>query len=112
MVTKDGMDRPAPPPNTDTHNHRPSPAVPPRLLPAEFAPALLQLMGTAPPPGGTPEPIRLGDIALPEADLRLQLAAALWEGGVLATLSRAAAAQGKRAAAEAGGQGGKRQKKR
>jgi hypothetical protein len=56
------------------------------VFPAEFGPALVQLLGTArdaAPTGSSARPLRVRDIALPAAELQLQLAAALWGAGVL-----------------------------
>lgn len=76
------------------------------VFPADFLPALEQLLATAPPPGALAAAggVAVRDIALPTADLRLQLAAALYEEGVLCTLPRASTKQGgKKAAASRGG---------
>lgn len=70
------------------------------VFPAEFAPALVQLLATAPDAapapaasgsgggggagGGAGRPLAVRAIALPDPELQLQVAAALWEAGVLA----------------------------
>jgi hypothetical protein len=75
------------------------------VFPAEFAPALVQLLATAPDAAeqggssagaqsGQPKVVR--DIALPDGELRLQVATALWEAGMLRTLPPEEAQQPKK----------------
>ncbi|PRW61282.1 bifunctional lysine-specific demethylase and histidyl-hydroxylase MINA [Chlorella sorokiniana] len=65
------------------------------VFPAEFAPALVQLLGSAPDAGesGGGRPIPVNQIALPDPELQLQVAAALWDAGVLCTVKAPAKQQ-------------------
>ena len=58
------------------------------VFPAEFAPALLQLLGSADDGG---QPVAVRSLALPDAELQLQAALTLWDAGVLRTVKAAAA---------------------
>ncbi|KAL4853814.1 Ribosomal oxygenase 2 [Chlorella vulgaris] len=56
------------------------------IFPAEFAPALVQLLGSAADAvgsGGSGKPVRVRDIALPSAELQLNVATLLCEVGML-----------------------------
>ena len=57
------------------------------MFPAEFAPALVQLLGSAPDAAG--RPVAVQQIALPHPELQLQVAGALWDAGVLCTVKAA-----------------------
>lgn len=68
------------------------------VFPAEFAPALVQLLGSRPVP--------VSQIALPGPELQLQVAVALWDAGVLCTV-KAPAKQRKQKQKSAAKQGKK-----
>ncbi|KAL4438516.1 hypothetical protein ABPG77_000164 [Micractinium sp. CCAP 211/92] len=74
------------------------------VFPAEFAPALVQLLRSAADAGGAPLPVAA--IALPAPELQLQVAATLWEAGVLRTVQ--ARKKGKQAAKAAGEKKGRK----
>lgn len=85
------------------------------VFPAEFAPALVQLLGSAADAagGGRPVPVR-SSIALPEPELQLQVAVALWDAGVLRAVpakSQQKAGKQHKAQQEQKGRGGKAEKK-
>lgn len=73
------------------------------VFPAEFAPALVQLLGSAPDAGGSGsggKPVLVSQIALPDPELQLQVAAALWDAGVLCTVKAPAKQPKQKAAAK------------
>ena len=83
------------------------------VFPAAFAPALVQLLATAADAAGGGAPLPVRAIALPDAELQLQVAAALWDAGVLRTVKAEAAPKQKQRPAKQqkqprGGGGSKR----
>ena len=71
------------------------------VFPAEFAPALVQLLGSAPDAAG--RPVAVQQIALPHPELQLQVAGALWDAGVLRTVKAAAPQKVPKQQKQAGG---------
>jgi hypothetical protein len=71
------------------------------VFPAEFAPALVQLLGSAPDAAGRPVPVQ--QIALPHPQLQLQVAGSLWDAGVLRTVKAAAPQKVPKQQKQAGG---------
>lgn len=84
------------------------------VFPAEFAPALVQLLGSAADAAGGGRPVPVRSIALPEPELQLQVAVALWDAGVLRAVpakSQQKAGKQHKAQQEQKGRGGKAEKK-